>query len=51
MKKHFIEKLKPLRNLFLSRRYLVVLGKKGYGRSYSWKDRCLFFERNFERNK
>ena len=34
------------KNGFVSSRFMVTVGKKGYGHSYSWKDRHLFFERN-----
>jgi len=46
MKKYLIEKLKALRQLFVSSKFMVTVGKKGHGHSYSWKDRHLFFERN-----
>lgn len=46
MKKYLIEKLKALHQLFVNSRFMVIVGKKGYGHSYSWKDRHLFFERN-----
>lgn len=46
MKKYLIEKLKALRQLFVSSRFMVTVSEKGYGHSYSWKDRHSFFERN-----
>lgn len=44
--KTLIEKLKALRLYFVSSRFMINVGKKGYGHSYSWKDRHLFFDRN-----
>lgn len=46
MKKYLIEKLDALRDVFISNMFIVAVGKKGYGHSYNWKDRHLFFQRN-----
>jgi hypothetical protein len=49
MKEKIIKKLKSFIQLVVSDTFftnIVTLGKEGYGNSYSWKDRHLFFERN-----
>jgi len=46
MKKYLIEKLKALRQLFVSSRFIVTVSKKGYGNSYSMKDAHLFKRRD-----
>ena len=51
MKKYLIKHINVLLQLFVSSRFVVAVGKKGYGHSYSWKDRHLFFERNKQNNE
>jgi hypothetical protein len=48
-----IKKRKALRQLFVKRRLLVIMGKEGYGHSYNWENRHLFFEaaNNLRNNK
>jgi len=46
MRKYFIEKLKSLRQLFVSGRFMIAYGKKGFGNSYGWHNRHLVKHRD-----
>lgn len=46
MKKYIQNKIIAILKLFSSKNIMIIMGEKGYGHSYGWKDRNLFFKKN-----